>query len=125
MESPIPIQPDLQPPTQPVTVAISDQAFPMAQWLKTPRGQADVLVRVISPVAAIVIRAAKTYVQSLTGFLAASGLGMAPSVLPAGDFWHLLAKCAGLALAPAFMSTLYNVSTLLTALGDKYPTLKS
>lgn len=111
--------------TQPTTVAISDRAYPIGQMLATPYGHPEVFVKVITPIAAIVIRAAKTYVQSLTGFLAASGLGMAPSVLPAGDFWHLLAKCAGLALAPAFMSTLYNISTLLTALGDKYPTLKS
>lgn len=112
-------------PTTPTTVAISDRAYPIGQWLTTPAGHSDEMVKIITPVAAIVIRTAKTYVQSLIGFLAASGLGMAPSVLPAGDFGHLLGKCAGLALAPAFMSMLYNISTLLTALGDKYPTLKS
>lgn len=113
------------PPTQPTTIAISSSATPVDQWLRTPKGQSDVLVKVISPIAAISIRVAKTYVQSLIGFLAASGLGLAPSVLPSGDFVHLMAKAAGLAVAPAVMSLLYNLSTLLTDLGDKFPVLKS
>lgn len=116
---------DESSPTPPTTVAISDRAYPIGQSLNTPYGQPDVLVTVITPVAAILIRVGKTYVQSLIGFLAASGLGAAPSVLPSGDFLHLLAKCAGLAVAPAVMSLLMNVSILLTALGDHYPTLKS
>ncbi len=123
MPVPLPTLPD--PPIVPTTVAISSNAFQSGQFLRTPNGQLNVLVQVISPVAAIVFRVAKTYVQSLIGFLAASGLGMAPSVLPSGDFYHLLAKSAGLAVAPAAMSLLYNLSTLLTQLGDKYPVLKS
>lgn len=109
----------------PTTIAISDRAFPQGQSLVTPDGQPNEHVKIITPIIAIVIRVTKTYVQSLIGFLAASGLGAAPSVLPSGDFLHLLAKCAGLAVAPAVMSLLMNVSVLLTALGDRFPTLKS
>ncbi len=112
-------------PTHPQTVAISGSACTMGQTLQTPHGQPDVVVTVITPIVAILIRASKAYLQTLLGLLAAGGLGMASNTLPAGDFLHTFKVCAGLSVASGVMSLLTNISVLLTALGDKFPILKT
>lgn len=108
-------------PTPATAIVISSTA-PQGQMIATPRGQPDIIVRVVTPVAAILIRAAKAYMQTLTGLLAA---GLTTTALPAKDFVHLVYLCAGLSIASGAMSLLTNTTLLLTALGDKYPTLKS
>lgn len=106
-------------------VAISASAYPVGQTLETPFGRPDVLVKVVTPIAAILVRAAKTYMQTLLGLLSAAGLGMASSTLPPGDFLHTLKICAGLSIGSGVMSLLTNITLLLTALGDRFPTLKT
>lgn len=113
---------DQSPPAS--AVVVSATAY-KGQTLDTPIGHPDIVVTVITPLVAILIRAAKAYIQTLVGLLAAGGLGMASSTLPAGDFAHTLKVCAGLSVASGVMSLLTNVSVLLTALGDKYPILKA
>ncbi len=112
-------------PTPPRTVAVSGSAYTMGQTLQTPPGQPDIVITVITPLVAIFIRAAKAYLQTLLGLLAAGGLGMASSTLPPGDFMHTLKVCAGLSVASGVMSLLTNISVLLTALGDRFPILKT
>ncbi len=109
----------------PSAVVVSGVVNPTGQLLSTPEGHADIVITVITPLAAILVRAAKSYVQTLVGLLAAGGLGMASQTLPPGDFWHMLRACAGLSLASGVMSLLTNVSVLLTALGDRFPILKT
>lgn len=112
-------------PNAPTAVVVSGSAYTMGQTLQTPQGQPDIVVTVITPVVAILIRASKAYLQTLLGLLAAGGLGMASDTLPAGDFMHTLKVCAGLSVASGVMSLLTNISVLLTALGDKFPILKT
>lgn len=119
------MMPSVQEPSTPTAVVVSGNAFKLGQTLQTPHGQPDIVVTVITPLMAILIRAAKAYVQTLVGLLAAGGLGIASSMLPAGDFMHTLKVCAGLSVASGVMSLLTNVSLLLTALGDKFPVLKT
>lgn len=110
----------------PTVVAISSTpAFPPAQYLVTAPGVPNVAITIVTPIVAIIVRAAKAYLQTLTGLLAAGGLGMAPSVLPAGDFMNLFWKCAALSVASGIMSILTNMTLLMTTLSDKFPTLKS
>lgn len=111
--------------SKPTAVAVSGSAYTMGQSLQTPPGHPDVVVTVITPVVAILVRAAKAYLQTLLGLLSAGTLGMASNVLPAGDFVHTLKVCAGLSVASGVMSLLTNVSVLLTALGDRFPILKT
>lgn len=113
------------PATKPTAVVVSGSAFTMGQTLQTPPGQPDVVVTVITPLVAIFVRALKAYLQTLTGLLSASAFGMASTVLPAGDFMHTLKVCAGLSVASGVMSLLTNISVLLTALGDRFPILKT
>ncbi len=112
-------------PTVATAVVISGAARATGQMLSTPAGFADIPITVIGPLLAILIRAAKAYVQTLVGLLAAGGLGLATETLPAGDFMHTLKVCAGLSVASSVMSLLTNVSVLLTALGDRFPILKT
>ncbi len=109
----------------PTAVVISATARPSGQMLSTPTGFADIPIAVVTPLLAIIIRAAKAYVQTLVGLLAAGGLGLATDTLPAGDFMHTLKVCAGLSVASGVMSLLTNISVLLTALGDRFPILKT
>lgn len=109
----------------PTAVVVSASADKMGQVLTTPYGQPDVVIKVITPIVAILVRAAKAYMQTLVGLLAAGGLGLATDTLPAGDFLHTLKVCAGLSVASGVMSLLTNVSVLLTALGDRFPILKT
>lgn len=110
---------------KPTAVAVSGSAYTMGQSLQTPPGHPDVVVTVITPLVAILVRAAKAYLQTLLGLLSAGTLGMASNVLPAGDFVHTLKVCAGLSVASGVMSLLTNVSVLLTAIGDRFPILKT
>jgi hypothetical protein len=119
------MMPTTDSPTPPTALVVSSTAYKTGQTLDTPRGQPDIVVTVITPLVAILIRAAKAYIQTLVGLLAAGGLGMASSTLPAGDFVHTLKVCAGLSVASGVMSLLTNVSVLLTALGDRFPILKT
>ncbi len=112
-------------PTQATAIVISGAAREGGQMLSTPAGFADIPISVVTPLFAILVRAAKSYVQTLVGLLAAGGLGLASNTLPAGDFMHTLRVCAGLSVASGVMSLLTNISVLLTALGDKFPILKT
>lgn len=93
--------------------------------LATPRGIPDIVLKTITPFAVILIRALKTYCQTLAGLMSASVAGAASSTLPAGDFLHTLRVCAGLSLGAAVMSVLTNIPLLLSDLGEKFPTLKA
>lgn len=119
------MMPTIDPPQASTAVVISGSAYKSGQTLDTPLDQPDIVVTVITPLVAILIRASKAYLQTLLGLLSASAFGMASSVLPAGDFLHTLKVCAGLSVASGVMSLLTNVSILLTALGDRFPILKT
>lgn len=111
-------------PTPSTAIVISNTA-PQGQMIATPRGQPDIIVRVVTPLAAILIRASKAYLQTLIGLLSAAGFGVTILTPKPGDFFATLQLCAGLAVASGVMSLLTNTTLLLTALGDKFPTLKS
>jgi hypothetical protein len=111
--------------TNATAVVVSGSARLTGQMLSTPAGYADIPIAVVTPLLAILVRAAKAYLQTLLGLLAAGGLGLASNTFPAGDFVHTLKVCAGLSVASGVMSILTNVSVLLTALGDKLPILKT
>lgn len=95
------------------------------QTLSTPYGHPDLLITVVTPLAAILVRSAKAYLQTLVGLLTAAGFGVTLLTPVPGDFFVTLKICAGLSIAAGVMSLLTNTLLLLTALGDKFPTLKS
>lgn len=94
------------------------------QVIVTPPGQPNIIIQVITPFAVILVRALKTYFQTLAGLMSSSVVGAASSTLPAGDFLHTLKVCAGLSVGAAVMSVIMNIPLLLTDLGERFPTLK-
>lgn len=93
--------------------------------LATPGDHPNIVLQAITPLAVILIRAAKAYVQTLVGLLSAQAVGATANVLPSGDFLHTLKVCAGLSVASGVMSLLTNVSLMLSDIGEKFPTLKA
>lgn len=91
----------------------------------TPRGTTDVRVVVVSAARVVAIRTARTYLQSLLGFLGAAVVGAIPTdPLDPPDAWAKLATAAGLALFPAVISCLQNILELLGRLDVTQPELR-
>ena len=96
--------------------------------IKTPVGMADVQVVVMTWYGQVAVRVARTYLQSLIGFLSAIGSGATEAVgihIPVGDFWDLLLKSMGLAVAPAVFSLLQNTYEILTRLDQTNPQVRA
>jgi hypothetical protein len=102
-----------------------DDTVPHSVLAHTPSSTpSNVQVIAMTAIAQTVIRAARTYVTSLTGLLAAGGIGADRGVLP-NEFGPLLWTCAGMALAPAAMSFLLNFGELLARLDQHFPQMRA
>lgn len=91
----------------------------------TNPGAPNLIVTVITPFVAIVVRFAFMFAKSLLGFLTLS-------MIPAGsnsvmiaihgmDFYHLILTGAGLSLAPTAYDLVQSLVTILGKLEQKYP----
>lgn len=89
-----------------------------------PSTPVNVQVIAMTMLAQALVRACRAYVTSLTGLLAAGGIGADRGVLP-DEFGALLWTSAGIALAPATMSFLLNFGELLARLDQKIPELRA
>lgn len=116
---------DNESPAPKTAVVISNDASQQGQTIITPMGKANIIITVVTPIAAVLIRAAKAYLQTLVGLMTAAGFGVTILTPHPGDFFATLRLCAGLSIAAGGMSLLTNVLLLLTTLGDKIPSLKS
>lgn len=111
----------------PVTVALVG-AGPVAKGpeplrsgtvVETPGpAQPNLLVQVVSPLMAIAIRFANSYMTILVGLVAA---GMTSDAIPSKDFIDLVIRCAGLSVAGAGIGTLKDFVTIFGRLESKYP----
>lgn len=97
------------------------------QVIVTPDHQPNLVVRVITPIVAIAIRAANLFLASVIGFLSAT-------MIPAGDnpvlkalhameFYQLVMTAAGLAIAPTVFGALKDLATIGLRLEKKFPLL--
>lgn len=109
------------------TVSSGDGGHPLPAetMATTPDHLPDIIVKVVSPLVAILVRTARTYVNTIVGLIAVGVTGSAPQALPPSDFKVLLAHAAGLAIAPAVVSALTNFGILLAKLDQKFPTLQA
>lgn len=94
--------------------------IPSGTVAKTPDHQPNLVVQVVTPLAAVLIRFANSYLTTLTGLVT---VGLTTDVLPAVDFAHLVVRCAGLSLAGPVVGLIKDVITLLSNLEKKYPLL--
>jgi hypothetical protein len=76
----------------------------------------------------VLVRCCRVYLQSLVGFLLATGTGLTSAVgltMPVQDFGQLLLTCASLAVAPAAISLIQNLIELLAKLDATNPELRA
>lgn len=95
-------------------------ALVSGQEIVTPPGLPNLMIRVVTPLAAIAIRFANTYLTSLVGLVMT---GMTTAAIPAPDFAHLVVKCASLALAGPAVMLAKDLITVLSGLERKFPLL--
>ena len=108
------------PPVQITVVGTGDGLVDGATG-KTPADQPNLIISVISPALAILVRFLNVYIGTIVGLLAAA---MADSsAIPAPDFWHLLVKCAGLAIGGAVVLSLKDILTIFARLETRWPLL--
>lgn len=107
-------------PPVPVTVVGSGTRTPLLSGVQaeTPDHLPDVLIQVVSPLVAILIRFANAYLTMLVGLITA---GMATNIIPASDFIHLVGACAKLSVAGAGLGLLKDLLTVFSGLERKYP----
>lgn len=118
----MPDDPKAQNPPTAIVVSATAKA---GQTLETPKGIPDILIKVVTPIFAIFVRAMKAFLDALLASLTTVGFGAVTSTLPIHDALSVLKVSASIAAASAIMSVLRNALTLFTYLGDKYPILKT
>lgn len=89
----------------------------------TPEGHANQLLVYMTPLAVILVRTARVYLQSLLGLLPAGAIGNSTGAIGPG-LGHTLTIVAVAALGPALMCALQNTIELLTELDKKLPQLR-
>lgn len=92
--------------------------IPTGTVLTTPDHQPNVIVTVITPVLALLVRFINVYVGMVVGLL---GTAMTSNAITAPDFWHLFIKCCGLAVGGAVVLMLKDIVTIFGRLEQKYP----
>lgn len=116
--------PAVTPPIEPLPVTLigvrNDAGAPITngQVITTPDHQPNLVVQVVNPIIAILIRFASAYLTALVGLLVG---GPATGLIGAGDLWHLILKCASLALAGPVVALFKDIVTILTGLERKFP----
>ena len=102
--------------TKRVLVTAERGASTSEHTIATPIGVPDLTTIPLSRARQVGIRAARTYLQALVGFLVAGGTGAAQAVgvpMPVGDFWALALTSGSLAVAPAAIALLQNAVEIL------------
>lgn len=117
-------------PEIPVVVTDRSTSPPDGLVVPTPGRLPNYVIRTMTVTAQVLVRAARTYLHSLLGFLTIlvfgsmvqdyTGIQIAPMAL-----WSKLVVAAGLALAPTLFSVLQNVAELLARLDETFPKLRA
>jgi hypothetical protein len=88
----------------------------------TPAGRANLLIKVISPIAIILVRAAKAFLDTMLGVMTA---GPVTGLIPASDFGHLLIVSASFSVSAAGFSIIRSLIELFSKFDQSHPTLAS
>lgn len=88
--------------------------------VETAEDQSNLVVVIVQPLVAILIRFANAYLITLVGLVTG---GMATDIIPAADFAALVVSCAKLSLAGAGLGLLKDLVTIFGKLEQKYPLL--
>lgn len=103
-------------------VVTADDSLNKKVTAETPSGLPDIIVKPLTIIQRILIRAAKVYTSSLIAFMGASLVGI--SVVPQGDlnqFITTLYTAMQLACIPTIGATILNISIFLSKLDESAP----
>jgi hypothetical protein len=132
MTDPSPLVPvvkaEVTPPDPPVSAPLvvtvaANRRTGSGMNVTTQTSPPDIIVKVVQPLVIICVRALRVFLQTLLGLLSAGTV--APKLLPAADFMHLLGICASLSVAATVVCVIQNAIELLAALDQKFPTLSA
>ena len=84
----------------------------------TPGTSPNIIISVITPIVAILIRLANNYLTALVGLIV---VGMTSDVIPYADFVGLVTMSAQLSIAPAGVAFLKDLITVFGKLEHRYP----
>lgn len=84
----------------------------------TPKGAPNMIVTVVTPVVALLVRFIYAYLSALVGMVMA---GMSTTIIPWTDFTDLLMKCLTLSLAGPVIALLKDLITIFGRLEHKFP----
>jgi hypothetical protein len=103
-----------------------DTSPPDKTVVVTPPSMPNVLIRTMTPIAQVLVRALRTFLQSLVGFLIVVMAGRTiidniGVMIPATDFLDALKIAASLAVAPTVVSFIQNLIELLARVDESFP----
>ena len=109
----------------PVTMTVIGTSDGLVQGaiVKTPTAQPNIIINIVTPLVAILVRFVNFYGAALLGLIIA---GMTPAggkLLYTGDFFQLVTVCASLALPGALLSSAKDVMTITKGLENRWPLL--
>lgn len=110
----------------PVPVAIigtGDGGSPLTSGVTavTPDHQPNLIVTIVTPLVAILVRFINQFLTTLVGLV---GAGMTPAggrILHADDFVHLVLTCASLSVAGAGFALIKDCVTVFGRMESRYP----
>jgi hypothetical protein len=88
----------------------------------------NVLITVMHPVAQVLVRAVRAYLQAFLGIATALQTGYAHKVgvdFDTHDLTQVIVKSAAIALAPVFFTIVQNMIELFAKLDETYPQLRA
>ena len=113
-------------PVEPMHVAViggtGDGGSPLTNTIaKTPDGQPNLAITVITPLVAILVRFVNLFLTTLVGLLMAAMTPMGSNVLHTGDFMQLLWTCASLSLPGAAVGLIKDTITIFSRIEQRWP----
>lgn len=92
--------------------------------LPTPGAQQpNVVVQVVMPLVAILVRFLSAYLTALVGLVGAGMTPLGGKLLYTTDFYHMVLTCASLAVAGPAFGVLKDFVTIFSGLEKKFPLL--
>src|SRR6185295_97993 len=104
---------------------VGPMPLPKVTIAETPGLFPDVIIKTITPLASILIRASRAYVTTLISLMGASMTGLGGDALVYHNFFHNLRDYAAVALAAFVWSAIQNSGELLAKLDQKFPMFRA
>ena len=123
MPDPIKLETQPVPPVAVTIIGTGDGKSPSLAGTiaTTPGQQPNLLINVVTPFMAIMVRFGNTFCVAFSGALAAGGLTGQTGIVPHGDIGDLIKSAALIALITAGVGMIKDSATVFSGLEKKFP----